>query len=67
MERVKGYLLNIREIIGILVNILFNHIKVIICKRVVYSKEDFNFETYVSQAMHDDRLVRNAIFLKSGK
>jgi hypothetical protein len=34
---------------------------------VQYSREDFNFETYLSFAMHDERLVRNAFFCKSGK
>lgn len=56
-----------RELIGIMTNVLFNQIRIIVRTRVNYSKEDFNFETYLSEAMVDDRLIRNAVFCMSGK
>lgn len=65
--RVQTFLSNVREIICILSNLLHNQIKIIVNTRVQYSKEDFQFESYLSLAMHDDRLVRNAVFCKSGK
>ena len=61
------FLLNTREIVGILSNLWFNQIKILVNTRVQYSREDFNFESYLSFAMHDERLVRNAFFCKSGK
>lgn len=48
-------------------NLLNNQIKIIVKQRVIYSKELFNYEKYMSLGLHDDRLVRSAVFCKSGK
>ena len=67
MERIKVFLMNVRQIIAIMVNIMNNQIKILIRKRVEYSKELFNYEVYMSHALNDNRFVRNVIFEKSGK
>jgi len=39
----------------------------LIRERVLYDREFFNYELYHAQGMHDDRLIRKVIFIKSGK
>ena len=46
--KTRNFLLNVREIVGILTNLIMNQIKILIRQRVTYNKEDFNFETYLS-------------------
>ncbi|CDW79194.1 UNKNOWN [Stylonychia lemnae] len=67
MIQIMTFLQNLRVIIGILANIMNNQIKILIRQRVVYSKELFNFESYLSLAMNDKKLVRETIFIKNGK
>lgn len=67
MMKIMAFLSNVREIVGIMMNVLFNQIKILIRQRVTYSREDFNFEEYLSKAMSDDRLVRSTLFHRSGK
>ncbi len=66
-DRVVQFLNNIRSMVSLLANFLNNQIKIIVKQRVIYSKELFNYEKYMSLGMHDDRLVRSAVFCKSGK
>ncbi len=48
-------------------NLFFNQIKIIVSTRVQYSKEDFNYETYLPKAISDQKLVKEVFFTKNGK
>ncbi len=66
-EQVKIFMLNVRETVGILLNVFLNQIRILVNQRVVYSREEFNYESYMSVAMHDNRLLRSVLFCKSGR
>lgn len=61
------FLQNVRAIIGIIANLFYNQIKIIVNTRVQYSREDFNYETYLPKALSDQKLVKEVFFTKSGK
>jgi hypothetical protein len=52
-ELILIYLKNLREIIGLITNVIINQIKIIVNKRVIYSREEFSFEAYLSLGMSD--------------
>ena len=65
--KVFTFLQNVRAIIGIMGNLFYNQIKIIVSTRVIYSKEDFNYETYLPKALSDSKLVKDVFFTKNGK
>lgn len=67
LDRIYAFLLNTRETVAILTNLLINQIKLLIRMRVMYSRDEFNFENYHQIAMSDERTVAGQFFIKSGK
>ena len=64
---VQSFLINARSMAMIVSLALYNHIKIIVRERVIYSRELFNFETYMGKAQYDGKLLKKAVFIKSGK
>ena len=67
IDKVGIFLQNVKSIIAIMGNLLYNQIKIIINTRVNYSRDDFNYETYLPKAISDQKLVKGVFFSLSGK
>jgi hypothetical protein len=67
IDKIGIFLQNVRSIIGIMGNLLYNQIKIIINTRVNYSRDDFNYETYLPKAISDQKLVKGVFFTFNGK
>lgn len=53
--------MNVRMIAAILAHVLYNQFRVLIQSRVVYDRELFNYEEYVSKCLADDRLINKLL------
>jgi hypothetical protein len=67
IDKVGIFLQNVRSIIAIMGNLLYNQIKIIINTRVNYSRDNFNYETYLPKAISDQKLVKGVFFTLNGK
>lgn len=67
MDKIRGYIENVRAIVALLANIFRNQLKIIVSTRVIYDKELFNYEQYNSRGLGDDRLLKHMLFLRDGK
>ena len=62
---IRVYLTNVRKIAAILTHVLYNQFRILIQTRVIYDRELFNFEEYVSKCLADDRLINRILLATS--
>eukprot|EP00347_Sterkiella_histriomuscorum_P007334 403349349 len=65
--KVQTFLGNVRIFTALVSYVFYNQIRILVRQRVNYSREIFNFESYCSIGLSDDRLLRNMLFMKNGK
>ena len=46
----------------ILANVFWNQIKILVRERVLYDRDDFNYEEYLQRGQRDNRLICNTLF-----
>lgn len=64
--QIQRYLLNLRQMVAILLNMFENQILNIV-KNVAYDKEVFNYEQYNSKGLANNKNLTKLLFLKGGK
>lgn len=53
--------MNVRKIAAILTHVLYNQFRILIQTRVIYDRELFNYEEYLSKCLADDRLINRIL------
>ena len=56
-----------RVVAGLLANVFWNYLRLIVKTRVEYDMETFKYEEYRQRGQSDKRLLKNAIFQSSKK
>ena len=60
--KLRNFLINVRTIGFMLCHVLFSQFKKLVSTRVVYDREQFNYEEYSSKCMSDGRLLTRTLF-----
>jgi hypothetical protein len=65
-RQLENYLLNLRQLTGLLTNIFLNQVSVLV-NQVKYDKELFNYEEYKARALQTHKNLTRLVFMTNAK